>query len=128
MLRLEKKILIIIIAMLLTLVPSVYAENEKGPILVDIQTAQFVGENFIHGADFEEWKQSKLSYSETFYDLDESILGYYFLVTKEKNIKGHVIVSATEDRGLILQFGLEPLTLQKKDAEKGYYLGLQVAY
>lgn len=130
-----RKMVLFILTLLLTCftVSSAFASIENDNTLnnhVSIDQAQLVGEKFIlQSSDLSEWHSAKLVYSETFYDLDESELGYYFIVTEGNNQNGHIVISATKDRGPILQYSRNVLSLNNKEGGKGYYLGgLKIVY
>ncbi|WP_342423062.1 hypothetical protein [Paenibacillus sp. FSL E2-0178] len=134
--KFRKGIFLAVLTLVLMITSSAYAagenvqgiENKDQKSAVSIQTAQIVGERFLQESGIENWNQSTLAYSETFYDLDETESAYYFLVNFDNKQNGYIVVSAIKERGPILQFGLGTLEFDKTKGSKGYFLGLQIIY
>ncbi|WP_148505221.1 hypothetical protein [Paenibacillus beijingensis] len=98
-------------------------EKESNATIVSVATAMNVAETFIKSSNYnQKWSQTQLVFFENLYDIDESLLGYYFIVRDNGESIGHIIVSATEDRGPVLQYG-DGASNSKKTGLKAYYVG-----
>ncbi|MFB9330911.1 hypothetical protein ACFFSY_33635 [Paenibacillus aurantiacus] len=89
--------------------------------IVSVAEAKKVAEQFIKGSNFaEKWYQTQLTFSEVLYDIDESQLGYYFIVRNEGEAIGHIIVSSSTDKGPVLEYG-DGMAETNKLKLKSYY-------
>ena len=116
---------VLIVSMMLSINSSVFAfsVDKDAAGNVTVVTAMEVGEKFISASpDLTEWEYASLLYKRTLYDLDESELAYYFVVSKGSAEIGHILVSATKDRGPILQYSKNLIDFNVNSNEKVYYL------
>lgn len=62
--------------------------------------------NFANSLSSEyDWSNSEVIFKSPLYDVDDSMLGYYFEVRRDSTYLGYIITSATTEREPILQYG-----------------------
>lgn len=74
------------------------------------------------------WEDAEFAIDSHLYDIDDSLLGYHMLVKINNEIAGYLVVSATKDRGPVMQYGTNIKSVRiinelKSKQEKIYYLG-----
>jgi hypothetical protein len=122
----NKRLMAMFLFLLLS-VASMSTVNAKSAVnkseIVSVSDAEHVALKFIDYTSYRSaWSGAQLNFSENLYDIDETLLGYYFLVTdKSGSSLGHIIVSATKDRGPILQYG-DGVMEGAQPGLKGYYV------
>jgi hypothetical protein len=110
------------------------ANNSVERDSVNVAVAKQVAKKFISQTVYKyEWGNSSLKYHSNFYDIDDSLLGYYFIVKNNVEELGYLIVSSTKERKPILQYGEGTLRSNHHDkvksGKRAYYLGgLQYLY
>lgn len=100
-------------------VVSAQQENNK----VDPKIAYNTAFTFLVGEQVTPF--TDLNYYSNMYDIDDTILGYYFDIRNNNETVGYIVVSATTERTPILQFGLGAIDDNYKinvQKERAYYL------
>ncbi|MEK0315026.1 hypothetical protein [Cohnella sp. 56] len=107
--------------LLISFVPSVSANNyvsEK----ISVTDAEQAAQKFIGYLNNDLWQDAQLKFSKDLYDIDETLLAYYFLINNKSGMnKGYIIVSATKDRGPVLEFG-DGVIESDQSGLKSYFL------
>ncbi|MEK5036446.1 hypothetical protein [Sporosarcina sp. FSL K6-3457] len=100
------------------------SEVKASDSVISESQSKIVTQNFIDNTNYvTEWRESDLILKHHLYDVDDSILGYYFEVFRNNGYLGYIITSGTTDREPILQFG-EGILFEKSPSEgdKFYFL------
>jgi len=109
--------------LLISFVPAVSAKNQLSEH-VSVADAEQAALKFIRYANDDRWLDAQLKFATNLYDIDESLLAYYFIVTDKANQNnGYIIVSATKDRGPVLEFGFGTYeNVENHPGKKSYYI------
>lgn len=119
-----KKVFMLILVLSIGIISSVNAstslmKSERVSTADAIKAAQ----KFIKESNYSsKWNSAELKYTMDLYDIDETLVGYYYTVIENSMSIGHLVVSATIDRGPILQYGDGIIKDNQDSGKRAYYV------
>lgn len=116
------------IVLLLTLIiwiPSTVSAEEE---TISQETAQKAVEADLSGMNpdhefYEPWQSAEVEYEKELYDLEDKVIGYYFLLKSETETVGYYVTSARTDLPPILEYGIKSDFAEAANDEHLYYFG-----
>ncbi|WP_371018987.1 C39 family peptidase [Pseudalkalibacillus sp. JSM 102089] len=104
-----------------------YAEASTNKKSVSTKTARGIIENYINDKEYiSHWRGASIKEKHKLYNVDDTLLGYYYEVKEGNNILGYFITSATFEYEPILEYGegeLSQFDIESTKGNKIYYLG-----
>ncbi|CAH1216941.1 hypothetical protein PAECIP111893_04210 [Paenibacillus plantiphilus] len=120
-------VIVVVLLLVMTAVPGFALGQEQGQVMkkeISLLTAEKIAKKFYKETGFA--IGNAIRYSSTLYDVDDSVLGYYFNIWNNEKTAGYIVVSATKERSPILQYGDQAMGYdfqEKSEAGlKPYYL------
>lgn len=95
--------------------------------IINPQSVKGIIHNFIVKSDhLNDWRNGKVQYKHDLYDIDDSIVAYYYEIEKDNEVVGYFITGAYAEVEPILEYGEGSLDIINKEiasGNKAYYLG-----
>jgi len=121
------RLVMVLLILSLLMSPALSFAAEKTTVenkLVEIDTAQWIANKFV--VNNKSLRGDQVVYHTSLYDIDDSVLGYYFDILNENYLIGYIIVSATKEREPILEYGegtiIDDFKNQTDRGMRTYYL------
>lgn len=116
--------LLLLLILMLGIPSTALAEEET----VSHETAQKAVEADLAGMNpehefYAQWQGSKVEYEKELYDLEDAVIGYYFLLKSDTETVGYYVASARTDLPPILEYGIKSELAEAKNNERIYYFG-----
>ncbi|RTQ96234.1 C39 family peptidase [Lysinibacillus telephonicus] len=94
--------------------------------IIELDNAKIIAEKFKANSIYTEtWKYGELVFENLIYDVDDSLLGYHFIINEKGQNIGYIVVSASENVETIFSFGTGSFMnedVEQNSGEKIYFI------